>query len=152
MSDVPTEPTLVLPEDSQERKEIPMATGLLDYFPAALAYVAKISKFGNDKHNPGEPLHHARGKSMDHADTITRHMVDRGLKDDQGIRHSGYVAWRALAMLQQELEDDGESPLPRAAWLPEEEPSGVRAADVVSELTREYAPNLTGHGSDGEGQ
>lgn len=111
----------VLPEDSQERKDLPMATGLLDYFPAALAYVAKISKIGNDKHNPGEPLHHARGKSMDHADTIVRHLVDRGGFDDQGVRHSGYAAWRALALLQQELEDAGESPLARGATFPEDE-------------------------------
>lgn len=108
---------LSLTEDSAERKSIPICTGVLDYFPAALAYVAQISQFGNDKHNPGEPLHHARGKSMDHADCILRHQIDRGLRDDQGIRHSGYVAWRALAQLQQELEDDGEAPLPRGARL-----------------------------------
>lgn len=107
----------VLPEDSSERKAYPMCTGLIDYFPAALAYVAKISKIGNDKHNPGEPLHHARGKSMDHPDCILRHLVDRGRKDADGVRHSGYLAWRALAMLQEELEREEGAPLARGAKL-----------------------------------
>lgn len=81
-----------------------MAEGLIDYFPAALAYVSFISKVGNDQHNPGQPLHWARGKSSDHANKIVRHLVDRGGKDCKGVRHSGYLAWRALALLQTELE------------------------------------------------
>lgn len=89
---------------SEERKDRPMATGLLDYFPDALAYVAYVSKLGNDKHNPGEPLHWAREKSMDHADCIVRHLLDRGGVSDDGVRHSGNLAWRALALLQVELE------------------------------------------------
>ena len=107
-------------DDSEDRKATPMATGLLDYFPAALAYVSQISKVGNDKHNPGEPMHHARGKSMDHADCILRHLADRGGTDEQGVLHSGYAAWRALALLQQELEDAGQAPLARGAKLPDE--------------------------------
>lgn len=107
-----------LPTDSKARKDVPMARGLLDYFPAALAAVASVSKAGNDKHNPGEPMHHARGKSSDHADCIVRHMVDRGTVDpDDGIRHSAKVAWRALALLQEELEQEEAVPLARAAKL-----------------------------------
>lgn len=101
------------------RKASPIATGVLDYFPAALLEVSRVSKAGNDKHNPGEPLHHARGKSTDHADALLRHLIDRGKIDaETGQRHSAEVAWRALAMLQQELEDDG-APLARGAVLPE---------------------------------
>lgn len=112
---------LMLPAGSAERKDIPLARGCLDYFPAALAYVARISKAGNDKHNPGEPMHHARGKSSDHADCIARHLVDRGAIDpDDGLRHSGKLAWRALALLQEELEAAGEAPLARGAKLPAE--------------------------------
>lgn len=110
----PEETKNVLPEDSAARKEIPLCTGLLDYFPDALAYVARISKIGNDKHNPGQPLHHARGKSMDHPDCIARHLIDRGRFDKDGIRHTGYLAWRALAELQEELEAAG-APLARGA-------------------------------------
>ena len=114
-----------LPTTTAERKAVPLATGVLDYFPAALAYVAKISKAGNDKHNPGQAMHHARGKSMDHPDCILRHLVDRGQIDpEDGLRHSGKVAWRALALLQEELEAAGEAPLARAARLPEPDPTG----------------------------
>lgn len=101
-------PSPVLPTDSAARKDLPLATGCLDYFPAALAAVAELSKKGNDKHNPGQPLHHARGKSMDHADCVVRHLVDRGTLDpEDGVRHSVKVAWRALALLQEELEAAG---------------------------------------------
>ena len=96
-----------------------MMTGLLDYFPAALAAVAVVSRIGNDQHNPGEPLHHARGKSMDHADTAIRHLMDRGTLDTDGQRHTAKAAWRVLAELQQELEDAG-APLARAARLAED--------------------------------
>jgi hypothetical protein len=111
----------VLPADSQARKDIPLASGLLDYFPAALAEVARVSKAGNDKHNPGQPLHWARGKSADHADTIVRHLIDRGTIDpDDGQRHTAKVAWRALALLQEELEAAGATP-GRGSRFPEEE-------------------------------
>jgi hypothetical protein len=112
-----------LPSNSSERKGVPLVTGVLDYFPAALAEVAKVSKAGNDKHNgPTTPLHHSRGRSTDHADALLRHLVDRGgIDPDTGQRHSAEVAWRALALLQQELEDEGLAPLARGATLPEEE-------------------------------
>lgn len=108
---------------SNARKEHPMAAGLLDYFPDALALVANISFRGNQKHNPGEDLHWSRGKSNDHADCILRHLVERGTHDPDGIRHSAQLAWRSLALLQEELEKDLELPLPRGARAPAPEPS-----------------------------
>lgn len=100
--------------DSGHRKQFPMATGLLDYFPDALAEVAKLSYLGNQKHNPGEPMHHARGKSMDHADCIMRHLAGRGGFDGE-TRESAALAWRSLALLQEELEQESGFPLPRGA-------------------------------------
>ena len=106
------------PSLAEARKAMPIASNVLDYFPDALLEVSKVSKAGNDKHNPGQPLHHARGKSMNHADSLLRHLIDRGKVDEEtGQRHSAEVAWRALAMLQQELEDDGVAALPRGAKL-----------------------------------
>ena len=113
---------LVLPAERESRKRIPMASGLLDYFPSALAEVAFVSFIGNEIHNPGEPLHHSRGKSMDNADCIIRHLADRGEFDlvrlpdgtEFRVRHSAYVAWRALALLQLELEAAG-APIARGA-------------------------------------
>jgi hypothetical protein len=107
-------PIAALPSSAAERKNIPLATGVLDYFPAALAEVARCSKQGNDQHNPGQPLHWARGKSMDHADCIMRHLADRGTADTDGIRHSAKLAWRALALLQEEMEAAG-APRSRAS-------------------------------------
>lgn len=96
----------MLPVDSKERKALPICTGVLDYFPLALVEVAKCSKAGNDQHNPGQPLHWAKEKSTDHADCIIRHLMDRGTVDGDGVRHSAKVAWRALALLQTEMEND----------------------------------------------
>jgi hypothetical protein len=33
-----------------------------------------------------------------------RHFLERGTIDTDGVRHSAKVAWRALAMLQKEIE------------------------------------------------
>jgi hypothetical protein len=105
-----------MPDDADERNGYPMAEGLLYYFPNALAEVSKISKFGNDQHNPGEPMHWARGKSTDHANKIIRHLIDAGKLDSHGNRHSAFAAWRALALLQEELERDLNLPLPKNAY------------------------------------
>lgn len=102
-----TSDVVTLPTDPQERKGVPLVTGVLDYFPAALAEVARVSKAGNDQHNPGQPMHWARGKSTDHADCVARHLLDRGTFDKDGQRHTAKVAWRALALLQEELEAAG---------------------------------------------
>jgi hypothetical protein len=97
---------MLLPEDPKVRKELVITTGVLDYFPLALAEVARVSKAGNDQHNPGKPLHWDKTKSMDHADCIPRHLIDRGARDTDGQRHSAKLAWRALALLQIELENE----------------------------------------------
>lgn len=104
-----------LPEDDAERANYPLADGLLDYFPNALAEVAKVSKLAGDKHHPGERLHWERSKSTDHRNKIMRHLIDSGKKDNQGNRHSAALAWRALALLQEELEAENGYPTPRNA-------------------------------------
>ena len=93
-----------LPKDAKDRKAAPVCTGVLDYFPDALVEVARVSKVGNDQHNPGEPLHWAKEKSTDEADALVRHLLERGTRDTDGQRHSAKVAWRALALLQREIE------------------------------------------------
>lgn len=93
-----------LPVDAKTRKSLPICTGVLDYFPEALAAVAEVSRVGNEQHNPGQPLHWAKEKSTDHADCIVRHLIERGTIDTDGTRHSAKVAWRALALLQIELD------------------------------------------------
>jgi hypothetical protein len=95
---------LHLPTDAKERKKIPLFTGLVKYFPDALIAVAKVSYAGNEQHNPGQPLHWAREKSTDQEDTMLRHLWESGTIDVDGQRHSAKMAWRALAILQLEIE------------------------------------------------
>lgn len=93
-------------EDRQYRKDRPVATGVMDYFPLALAEVANISRLGNQQHNLGDShLHWERTKSNDHADCIARHLSDRGGYGLDGAAHSGNLGWRALALIQEEQED-----------------------------------------------
>lgn len=99
-----------LPTDAKKRKAIPIATGFVDYFPDAMAAVAELSRVGNDQHNPGKPLHWDRSKSGDESDALMRHFLQRGTIDTDGIRHSAKVAWRAMALLQKEIESDYEAP------------------------------------------
>lgn len=114
---------MTLPTDSAERKGYPVLSGVLRYFPAALAGIARISKLGNDKHNPGQALHHARGKSSDHGDCVVRHLLDvqdilameeRGALTPKGVEdlltEASSLAWRALA-LSQELHEKYGAPL-----------------------------------------
>lgn len=98
-------PRSTIPIDSEERKNAPVFSGVMAYFPDAIVEVARLSKVGNDKHNPGQHLHWSRDKSTDHADCIARHLLQHGEKDSDGISHSAKVAWRALALLQVELEN-----------------------------------------------
>jgi len=90
--------------DAAARKAQPIATGCLDYFPDALLLIAEISKAGNEQHQPGTELHWDRSKSTDEADALIRHFLDRGTLDIDGLPHSGKMAWRALALLQKEIE------------------------------------------------
>lgn len=144
--------TLSLPIDSDERKNIPVLRGAIMYFPAAIAGVAGISKKGNDKHNPGEELHHARGKSMDHGDCIVRHLMDvqdmlaalgrqaeKYPHDGEDILHeANQLAWRALAF-SQELHERFGAPLAPNARLP-----APSAAGVFEELVHESYRKMQG--------
>jgi hypothetical protein len=109
----------ILPTDSEERKKIPLFSGPMSYFPRTMAAVARVCYIGNEKHNPGEPLHWAREKSSDHTDCILRHLVDAhektavspcgaklGIAVDPktGIPEAVFAAWRAFAHAELVLE------------------------------------------------
>lgn len=106
-----TERPGLFPDSAQGRKDHPVFTGVLMYFPDAIAAVARVSKRGNDQHNPGQPLHWAREKSTDQTDTATRHLMDHGvgnIKDSDGMYHLAKAAWRVLAELQLTIEKERE--------------------------------------------
>lgn len=94
-----------LPSAPQERKGIPIGTGVLDYFPDALAEVAKVSLAGNKQHGiQGDKLMWDRSKSTDESDALIRHYVDRYKTDSDGLLHAAKMAWRGLAFLQKLCE------------------------------------------------
>ena len=94
----------MLPTDAKARKAVPLYSGLLRYFPDALAEVAELSRIGNEQHNPGTPLHWDRTKSTDELDALMRHLLNAGTYDTDKVAHSTKVAWRALANRQKEIE------------------------------------------------
>lgn len=66
---------LSLGRDHAARKALPIMR-VLGYFTAAIAGLTRHAVRGNNQHNPGEPLHWARGKSTDHAECVGRHSFD----------------------------------------------------------------------------
>ncbi len=92
--------------NTHKRKQIPIYTGVIKYFPDALVEIAKVSLIGNKQHHPSKPLHWDRNKSNDDFDALARHLIDAGTIDQDGIRHTAKVAWRALACLQKEIENN----------------------------------------------
>lgn len=95
--------------DHDDRKNIPIFSGFLMYFPAAIVEVAKVSKACNDQHNPGEPMHWSRDKSNDHLDAGSRHLMDAGPdgnnRDKDGQLHLAKAMWRIAAKLQLVCEE-----------------------------------------------
>lgn len=122
--------TGLFPEDSAARKEYPVYSGLVAYFPSALAAVAHHSYLGNEKHNPGQPLHWARGKSSDEADALLRHLMER---DYVGM------AWRALALLQKHLEANGAPIAPGARIPPREDQAAAPNASYEEQAVAHHA-------------
>ena len=88
----------------KKRKEMPVFTGVVKYFPNAIKYVSKVSLAGNEQHHPDKELHWDKSKSTDHLDSLMRHLIDADKVDDDGLLHLGKVAWRALAALENHLE------------------------------------------------
>ena len=86
------------------RKDYPVYTGVVKYFPDALMEVSKVSRVGNEQHHAGKPLHWDKSKSTDHLDALFRHLIEADDLDDDGVLHLAKVAWRALAALQTKLE------------------------------------------------
>ena len=93
-------------KNKQKRKQLPIYSGVLKYFPDALAEVSKVSRAGNEQHHPDKELHWDRSKSTDELDALTRHLLEAGKLDTDGLRHSAKIAWRALSNLQKEIEND----------------------------------------------
>ncbi len=104
-----------LPDTDAERKKLPLGTGVLDYFPKAMLAVAEASYAATQQHHPGGPMHWDRSKSTDHVNCMLRHFLDRGTKDSDGVRHSAKMVWRAMAILEEEIEKETGKPISRGS-------------------------------------
>lgn len=96
-----------LPTDPQERKKLQLYTFMFNYFPDAWLEVVRVARLGNEQHNPGEPLHWARGKSTDQMNAAFNHIFDYGFgerRDVDGAYHLAKAVWRLMAQLQLDLE------------------------------------------------
>ena len=96
--------------NSQERKTYPVFTGAMVYFPDAMMELSNHSWKANEKHNPNTPVHWDRSKSGDELDALARHLLDKAKGEKfckDGLRTSTSIAWRAMASLQKELEEEG---------------------------------------------
>lgn len=126
----------------EARKGLPLATGVLDFFPSALLAVAAVSVAGAQQHNAfntdGTPALTSYAPSLD-ADALMRHFLDRGDFDTDGLRHSAKVAWRALRLLQRELDDAVmlaaiRTPDPPPESLTQDEAAKIVAGDDGAEI------------------
>jgi hypothetical protein len=85
----------VLPEEAERRKAIPVYTGFIQYFPRAIVAVTECSVKGRNQHHPDGPLYWDRNKSADDKDALMRHVLEQNW---------AAAAWRAMAVLEKELE------------------------------------------------
>ena len=98
-------------DKAQLRKNTPVFSGCVAYFPLALKEIAKASVNGQAQHNPGKPLAWDRSKSGDELDAMMRHLIDHASGDefdDDGIRHIVKCGWRILAFIQKTMENEGQ--------------------------------------------
>jgi hypothetical protein len=147
---------LSLGRDHAARKALPIMR-VLGYFTAAIAGLTRHAVRGNAQHNPGEPLHWARGKSMDHAECVGRHsfdMMDLHAWLERNPTHPERDAvlaeleqeydarlWRAAADSQEFYEKYRGAPVSPSSRMPTPEaplvPPGTDAAgdSVIAQIT-----------------
>jgi hypothetical protein len=116
---------------AKDRKESPVCSGVLKYFPDAMIEVSKCSYKGQQQHNPDKPLAWDRSKSGDELDALARHLLQAGTLDSDGIRHSAKVCWRALANLQKEIERD-------SLKYQVNNPNQIDIFEAISQITDDY--------------
>ena len=107
MSDV-SKPFTILPTDSKARKEFPLYSGVIKYFPDALLAISHVSYVGNVQHNgPDAPIHWAKEKSAGEPDALARHLAEIAAGqelDTDGVPLLWKVGWRALAFIQRDID------------------------------------------------
>ena len=100
---------MLLPQDAEERREYPVGTFMRDYFPYALTMLAHHSFIANEQHNPGQPMHWAKDKSIGDGNQLMRHFLE-------GDKIA--TAWRAVEAVERECWRLVACNVPRDKWLP----------------------------------
>ena len=103
------DPVEIVSNKAIERKNTPVYSGCINYFPLAIKEIAKASVQGQKQHNPDKPLHWDRSKSGDELDAMMRHLIDHASGetfDDDGVRHIVKCGWRILAFIQKTMENE----------------------------------------------
>ncbi len=88
------------------RKDYPVLTGALMYFPYAFAELARLSARANEQHNPGEPIHWDYSKSIGDGNETLRHLMDScgpNPVDAEGVYHDVKVLWRAAETVERRI-------------------------------------------------
>jgi len=91
----------------------PVTRGCLQYFPRALAEVAKVSDFGSEKY-AWDGWRYVKDGINRYSNAEGRHLIDEGVgcmnrDKDSSLLTAAHTAWNALAKLElilQEIEED----------------------------------------------
>ena len=84
----------IFPKDDSERQKYAVGTFICEFFPHAIAELARFSYDMQQKHNPDAPMGWAKGKSVGDGNQIFRHQMDGEFRE---------VAWRGLEQLERFL-------------------------------------------------
>ena len=102
--------TSPFPTESQERLKYPVFSGVMMYFPDAIAALAKHSLDSFKQHNPdGGPIWWDPSKSIGTLDQLTRHSIDAQVAFSAGDfkkaeKEAAAVHWRAAELHQRMLK------------------------------------------------
>ena len=89
-----SEESKVFPEADEERAKYKVATFICEFFPHAIAELARFSYEMQAKHCPGQPMCWAKDKSIGDGNQLIRHLMDKEYTN---------VAWRGLELLERQL-------------------------------------------------
>lgn len=87
-------PPDLFPVDDAERKKYAVGTFICEFFPHAIAELARFSYDMQQKHNPNAPMGWVKDKSIGDGNQIFRHQMNGDYEE---------VAWRGLEQLERKL-------------------------------------------------
>lgn len=86
-----------------------LVQGFLEYFPNAIAEVARVSEFGAIKYDWGNWKFVNDGVNR-YTEALGRHLLSEDAIDEESnLLHAAHIAWNAMARLElilRELEND----------------------------------------------